>query len=159
MVWNLMVTSLNGINGNISVLLALRAGNSPVTGDFPSQRPVTRIFDVFFDPHLNRQSRNRWYEIPSRALWRHCNLLRPSDIIYYDGICLALFTEISFFQGGIQPLPEFMLTSCEFVPWQQTSGKLESEYRSSLSRKWISNVRLRFVDHFIRVLVWSGFWH
>ena len=30
-------------------LLALCAGNSPVTGEFPSQRPVTRSFDVFFD--------------------------------------------------------------------------------------------------------------
>ena len=25
------------------------AGNSPVTGEFPAQRPVTRSFDVFFD--------------------------------------------------------------------------------------------------------------
>ena len=30
-------------------LLALCAGNSPVTGEFPTQRPVTRGFDVFFD--------------------------------------------------------------------------------------------------------------
>ena len=30
-------------------LLALCAGNSPVTGEFPTQRPVTRSFDVFFD--------------------------------------------------------------------------------------------------------------
>ena len=29
-----------------SVLLALCAGNSPVTGEFPTQRPVTRSFDV-----------------------------------------------------------------------------------------------------------------
>ena len=29
------------------VLLALCTGNSPVTGEFPSQRPVTRSFDVF----------------------------------------------------------------------------------------------------------------
>ena len=31
-----------------SVLLALCAGNSLVTGEFPSQRPVTQGFDVFF---------------------------------------------------------------------------------------------------------------
>ena len=30
-----------------STLLALCAGNSPVTGEFPSQRPVARSFDVF----------------------------------------------------------------------------------------------------------------
>ena len=32
-----------------SALLALCARNSPVTGEFPAQRPVTRSFDVFFD--------------------------------------------------------------------------------------------------------------
>ena len=29
-----------------SALLAICAGNSPVTGEFPAQRPVTRSFDV-----------------------------------------------------------------------------------------------------------------
>ena len=30
-----------------SALLAICAGNSPVPGEFPTQRPVTRSFDVF----------------------------------------------------------------------------------------------------------------
>ena len=30
-----------------SALLAICAGNSPVNGEFPAQRPVTRSFDVF----------------------------------------------------------------------------------------------------------------
>ena len=38
---------------------------SPVTGEFPSQRPVTRSFCVFFYLHLNKrlskQSRRRWF--------------------------------------------------------------------------------------------------
>ena len=48
------------------------------TGEFPSQRPVTRRFDVFFDlrldKHLRKQSRGWWFETPSRSLWRHCNV-------------------------------------------------------------------------------------
>ena len=32
-----------------SALLAICSGNSPVPGEFPSQRPVTRSFNVFFD--------------------------------------------------------------------------------------------------------------
>ena len=60
-----------------SALLAFCSGNSPVTGEFPAQRPVTRNFDVFFDLHLNQQLskqwRRRWIETPSRSLWRHCN--------------------------------------------------------------------------------------
>ena len=47
------------------------------TGGFPSQKPVTWSFDDFFDLHLgkrlNTQSWCRWFETPSRLLWRHCN--------------------------------------------------------------------------------------
>ena len=42
-------------NGNISALLAICAGNSPVTDEFHTQRPVTRNFDVFLDPLLNQR--------------------------------------------------------------------------------------------------------
>ena len=35
-------------NGNFFALLAIYAGNVQVTGEFPSQRLVTRRFDVFF---------------------------------------------------------------------------------------------------------------
>ena len=37
-----------------SPLLALCAWNSPVTGEFPSQRPATRSFGVFFHLRLNK---------------------------------------------------------------------------------------------------------
>ena len=44
-----------------SMLLAICAGNSPVSGEFPAQRPVTRGFDVFFDLHLDgRLSKHSW---------------------------------------------------------------------------------------------------
>ena len=42
-----------------SALLALCAGNSPITGEFPFQIPVTRIFDVFFELCLNKWLNNR----------------------------------------------------------------------------------------------------
>ena len=60
-----------------SALPALCAGNSPVTGEFPSQMPVTQSFDVFFDLHLNtrlrKQSWRRGFETPLCPMWRHCN--------------------------------------------------------------------------------------
>ena len=37
-----------------SALLALCAGNSPITGKFPAHMPVTRGFDIFFDLRLNQ---------------------------------------------------------------------------------------------------------
>ena len=58
-----------------SALLAICAGNSPVPGEFPTQRPVTRSFDVFFEirpnKRLSKQSWGWWFETPSRPLWRH----------------------------------------------------------------------------------------
>ena len=60
-----------------SALLAICAGNPPVTGEFPAQRPVTRSFDVFFDLPLNKRLSKQWwgwwFETPLRPLWRHCN--------------------------------------------------------------------------------------
>ena len=60
-----------------SALLALCVGNSQVTGEFPSQRPGTQVFDVFFDLCLNKwlskQSWDWWFETPSCPLWHHCN--------------------------------------------------------------------------------------
>ena len=52
-----------------SALLAICAGNSPVSGEFPTQRPVTRNFDVYFDLHPNK-----WLSKQSEAgnLRRHC---------------------------------------------------------------------------------------
>ena len=62
-----------------STLLAHCAGNSPDTGEFPSQRPVTLSADVSFDLRLNKhsskQSRGWWFETPSCSLWRHRKVL------------------------------------------------------------------------------------
>ena len=65
-----------------SALLAICAGNSPVSGEFPVQRPVTRGFDVFFDLRLNerlsKHSWGWWLETLSRPLWRHSNVVERS---------------------------------------------------------------------------------
>ena len=71
-----------------SALLAICAGNSPVTGEFPAHRPVTRSFDVFVDLLLNRRW-GWWFETPSSPLWRHCNevlhtrIPRPRGAVQY----------------------------------------------------------------------------
>ena len=71
-----------------SASLALCVGNSPVAGEFPPQRPVTRSFGVFFALRLKKplstQSRRRWFEIPSFSLWRHCNV-KLEPVHFSDG--------------------------------------------------------------------------
>ena len=58
-------------------------GNSLVTSDFSSQRPVTWRFDIFFDLRLNKQlskqSRWWWLQMPSCLLWCHCNAMEAPD--------------------------------------------------------------------------------
>ena len=67
-----------------SAILAICAGNSPVPGEFPAQRPVTRSFDVFFDLRLNKRLSKKswglWFETPSRPLWRHSEEQISNDI-------------------------------------------------------------------------------
>ena len=64
-------------NGNIFRVTGPLWGNSPVIGEFPSHRSVTRSFHVFFDLRLNKRlSKQSWdwlFETPSGSLWRHCN--------------------------------------------------------------------------------------
>ena len=65
-------------NWNIFRGTGLCAGNSTVTGEFSSQRPVTGSFDVFFDLHLNTLlSKQLWgwrFEMSSHSLWHYCNV-------------------------------------------------------------------------------------
>ena len=63
---------------NFCALPALCAGDSPVAGEFPSQKPVTRSFGVFFHLCLNKRLSKQlwgwWFETPSGSLWRHCDV-------------------------------------------------------------------------------------
>ena len=68
-----------------SALLALCEGNpSVVTGGFPSQRPVTRSFDVFFDQRLNKRSSKNRDAGDVRHHRVHCdiNVMTLSDFFY-----------------------------------------------------------------------------
>ena len=56
-----------------TALLAICVGNSPITGEFPSQRPVTRNLDVLIYAWTNGWINNRDAGDLRRVLWRHCN--------------------------------------------------------------------------------------
>ena len=64
-------------NGNIFRVTGSLCGEFTGPGEVPTQRPVTRSFDVFFDLCLNKRLSKQpwgwWFETPSWSLWRHCN--------------------------------------------------------------------------------------
>ena len=86
-----------------SASLALCEGNSPVTVEFPSQRPVMRSFDVFFylrlSKRLTKHSRRRWFETPSRSLWRHFNV-HIVEVRARGNVSISYKTS---YYGGLKP--------------------------------------------------------
>ena len=69
-------------NGNIFRVTGHFAGDSPVSGELPAQRPVTRSFDVSFDLGVNKRLSRQscwWFETLSLPLWRHCNVPTSND--------------------------------------------------------------------------------
>ena len=99
-------------------LLVLCEGNQPVTGGFPTQRPVMRSFEVFIDQPLNKrlskQSRRPWSETPWRSLWSHCNVynlhrimipltkgMPPKDAAIVDKPPTAVMVPSAFWRTGV----------------------------------------------------------
>ena len=64
-------------NGNIFRVTGPLCGEFTGPGEFPTQRPVTRSFDVLFDLPLNKRLSKQpwgwWFETPSWSLWRQRN--------------------------------------------------------------------------------------
>ena len=71
-------TMMASSNGNIFRVTGPLYEEFTGHGEFPSQRPVTRTFCVFFDLRLNKrlskQSWGWWFQTPSCSLWRHSNV-------------------------------------------------------------------------------------
>ena len=88
--------------------MAFFAGNSPVTGAFPAQWPVTRSFDIFFDLRLNKrlskQSWGWWFE-PIRA--------------HYDVIVIIIITTKQKYNKPVFIFISILvIASDNFIHWQ-----------------------------------------
>ena len=127
-----------------SALLALSNGESPVTGGFPLQRPVTRGFAVFFDSslykRLGKQSRRRWFETPLRLLWRHCNTTTLADLTN------TLFSKLCW---GV---------CCVFL---ENTGKgwVQKETGAISLVKTIQHNRFEMEDELDYEIIWTLFYH
>ena len=76
-VMNRHTSMMTPSNGNIFQVTGHLCGEFTGPGEFPTKRPVTRSFDVFFDLRLNKRLSKEWwgwwFETLSRPLWLHRN--------------------------------------------------------------------------------------
>ena len=84
LIFNTVVSCWRDRMKTFSVLLVLCEGNSPVTGEFPSQRPATRSSDLFFDLRLN----NGWVNSREAGDWRCHRAHYDVTVIIMVGILL-----------------------------------------------------------------------
>ena len=129
-----MITSSNGNIFRVTCHLC-GAGNSPVPGEFPTQRPVTRSFDVFFDLRLNKrlskQSWGWWLETISRPLWRHRNGTFENSLsksywgtVPVDGVikCSHYVTSAC---SGVSPRSNPHYSNITWASWRLNSWQLD----------------------------------
>ena len=76
---NFGYSMMTSSNGTIFRVTGPLCGEFTGPGEFPTQRPVTRSFDVYFDRRLNKRLGKQpwgwWFETLSWSLWRQCNAL------------------------------------------------------------------------------------
>ena len=109
-----------------SASLAICAGNSPITGEFSSQRAVIWSFDIFFDLCLNKRLSKLswcwWFETPSRSLWRHSSVV--------VSLCLVVVILWSF-SGSLPSIYSYLMISftetgqayeCLMGKWIKSTG-------------------------------------
>ena len=91
----LMMTSSNG---NIFRVTGPLCGEFTGPGEFPTQRPVTRSFGVFFDLRLNKRLSKQpwgwWFETPSWSLWHHCNVTFRNPFVMLRAVSVPV-TDLS----------------------------------------------------------------
>ena len=90
--WCLVYFMITSSNGNIFRVTGTLCGEFTGPGEFPTQRPVTRSFDVFFDLRLNKRLSKQpwgwWFETPSWSLWRQCNVHFQSLILLCSSLVI-----------------------------------------------------------------------
>ena len=98
-VYDMMTSS----NGNIFRVTVPLCGDFTRPCEFPTQSPVTRSFDVFFDMRLNKRLSKQpwgwWFETPWWSLWRHSNDITPNDFrtpskTWTRGFCLLTWSSL-----------------------------------------------------------------
>ena len=111
--------------GNIFRVTGPLCGEFTGPGEFPTQRPVTRSFDAFFDLRLNKRLSKQWwgwwFETPSWPLWRQCNDLTsvPYNYSFIVNIMPGAKSEYHANSGmpGRHYKSKLVMSTCHRLAW------------------------------------------
>ena len=123
-----------------SALLVLCAGNSPVTGEFPSQRPVTRSFDVFFNLRLNKRLRKQ-----SPVIWRNRAYYAVTVMMYKFDTCQGNHFHLARTSGV-----NFLGYSKRKFDAQQYAAPHQNKWSSVIIWKALATALCSSVNHELR---------
>ena len=106
-------------NGHIFRATGPLCGEFTGPGEFPTQRPVTRSFDVFFDLRLNKRLSKQpwswWFETLSWSLWRHRNV-SPWSIYPHCGILTyQWYAPIDFVKSNLFCIAAILSWWCHLI--------------------------------------------
>ena len=127
-------------SSNRNSSMALCARNSPVAGEFPTQRPLTQSVDVCplvnnywplsllpvfskilknmsLSKQLSKQSGRRSFGTPSRPLWRHCNDCYHIPL-HVRHIFLQIFVSSFFYSNSPMKNVSLYITQCIQELWE-----------------------------------------
>ena len=126
---NMMTSSY----GNIFRVIGPLCGEFTGPGEFPTQRPVTRSFDVYFDLRLNKrlckQSWGWWFETLLCPLWRHSNVKCVGNLIYTKLMLISKLTRVVkigfWLAGGMAPSQSKAVRDRTMVSWHRNSFHID----------------------------------
>ena len=148
-------TRMTWSNGNIFGVTGVLCW---VTGEFPTQRPVMRRFDVFFDlrpnKQLSKQWRRWWFETLPRSLLCHCNDFEQARCIIVKHVscrCMYNFNnhELGFWRLVIDPVIVWSPSKC-FIFHFVTPGVPLTQ-----RRQWPGSKLLNMTAHLAAVASWA----
>ena len=135
-----LASMMTSSNGNIFHITGLCEGISPVTGEFPSQRPVTWSFDVFFDQHWTNNSANHQNAGDLRCHHTHYDItviFEHAWLLCKCSCCIPIFsfsyTSVSTFHDVMQhavschigpSVPVIVRPKCNVLVMAQVDMKL-----------------------------------
>ena len=143
-------------NRNIFRVTGPLCGEFTGPGEFPTQRPVTQSFYVFFDLCLNKRlskrSWGRWFETLSWSLWRHSNGLRVAGNWYSPFLfAVNINCDMNYYQ-----LIRETTTYLSRLPWihpgtplkvNGVSGNIPGNMTNQRLWVWRQNPKGRLGDH------------